>query len=139
MPLPIGWGMRWPILSSCLLALSLSAAVRADTAAVPTLAGEIERGQHAGFESFIMKTDGEIVAKYVSPALARTPPDLRSATKSITSLLVGIAIDRGEIASVHANVADLLPLLAKDLAKAKLTIEDLLTMRSGLACNDWDP
>jgi len=107
------------------------------------LASEIEHGQHAGFESFIMRTNGEIVARYVSPALTDSPPDLRSATKSIIALLVGIALDRGEISSVHANIAGLLPAeyatpLSKDPAKAKLTIEDLLTMRSGLACNDWD-
>jgi CubicO group peptidase (beta-lactamase class C family) len=112
----------------------------ADVAAAATLAGELERGGHAGIESFILKTDGEIAGRYVSPRLSATPPDLRSATKSITSLLVGIAIDRGELASVRAAVADLLPeyrdVLSKDPQKARITVEDLLTMRSGLDCDD---
>ena len=136
--------MRWSVLGYCLMALLGAPATRADIGAASVLASEIEHGEHAGFESFIMKTNGEVVARYVSPALTKAPPDLRSATKSITALLVGIALDRGDIASVHANVAKLLPaeygnLLSKDPEKAKLTIEDLLTMRSGLACNDWDP
>jgi CubicO group peptidase (beta-lactamase class C family) len=115
---------------------------RAQLAPVAELTQELERGGHAGIESFILKTDGAIVGRYVAPQLTKKPPDLRSATKSITALLVGIAIDRGEISSIRAKVADLLPnyrdLLTSDPAKAQLTIEDLLTMRSGLACNDWD-
>jgi len=62
-----------------------------------------------------------------------------SVTKSITSALVGIAIDRGLIGSVEEKVFDFFPenadLMAGDSLKADLTIEDLLTMRSGI---DWD-
>ena len=66
--------------------------------------------------------------------------DLRSATKSITSLLVGIAIDRHALGGVGDSVTSWLaadypgaPVLSRGLV-----LEDLLTMRSGLACNDWD-
>src|SRR5688572_361304 len=128
----------------CWLPILLCAAggSRADVAAASELARKLEHGDHARIESFVMKTNGEVVARYVSPRLESAPPDLRSATKSLTGLLVGIAIDRGEISSVRANVAQLLPgyreTLAKDPLKARITIEDLLTMRSGLACDDWN-
>lgn len=107
------------------------------------IAAEIDSGVHAGFESFIMQVDGVTVGRTVDSTLAKRPPDLRSATKSITALLIGIAIDRGAIPSVQAKVIDLLPTrrtaFESDPRKAAMTLEDLLTMRSGLDCNDWDP
>ena len=90
-----------------------------------------------------MRVDGEIVGRSVSSQLSRQAPDLRSATKSITAILVGIAIDQGAIPSVQSKVMDLLPtrrrIFEQDPRKAAMTLEDLLTMRSGLDCNDWDP
>jgi len=65
--------------------------------------------------------------------------NLCSVTKSFTSALVGIAIDKGLIGSVDEKVFDFFPenadLMDDDSLKADLTIEDLLTMRSGI---DWD-
>lgn len=125
------------------LALHTSNAATAELPPVSQLTSELERGEHQGIESFVMRTNGEVVARYVAPTVQSALPDLRSATKSITALLIGIAIDRGEIGSVRVRVADLLPkyrsALLKDAAKAAMTVEDLLTMRSGLACDDWDP
>ncbi|WP_331158731.1 serine hydrolase [Steroidobacter sp.] len=107
------------------------------------LAAEIKAGQHAGIESFVLQVDNTVVGRAVEPRSERWPPDLRSATKSVTALLIGIAIDRGAIPSVQAKVMDLLPtrrtVFEKDPRKAAMTLEDLLTMRSGLDCNDWDP
>ena len=63
--------------------------------------------------------------------------DIASATKSVTSLLIGIAIDKGYIRSVHEPVASLLSFGAErqsDPRKDRMTIEHLLTMTSGLAC-----
>jgi CubicO group peptidase (beta-lactamase class C family) len=128
------------------LLLSLAAthvAIAAELAPAQQIAAEVESGQHKGFESFIMRVDGEIVGRSVSSQLSRQAPDLRSATKSITALLVGIAIDQGAIPSVQSKVMDLLPtrrrVFEQDPRKAAMTLEDLLTMRSGLDCNDWDP
>jgi CubicO group peptidase (beta-lactamase class C family) len=132
-------------ISFCVLAALLwcSRSIHAEVLAAAELVRELEHGDHPGIESMILATDGKIVARYVASKLRDEPPDLRSATKSITSLLVGIAIDRGEIPSLQSKVASLLPayrdLLTKDPRKAAITVEHLLTMRSGLACDDWDP
>lgn len=68
--------------------------------------------------------------------------ETRSATKSITSLLIGIAIDRGLLASVDTPVLpffrDKQPLQNPDPRKEKITVEDLLTMSSLLECDDWN-
>jgi CubicO group peptidase (beta-lactamase class C family) len=68
---------------------------------------------------------------------AATRHDLRSISKSVVSLLWGIAQAEGKTPSLQTPVLDLLPALA-DLKKGgreRITIEDLLCMRSGL---DWN-
>lgn len=66
---------------------------------------------------------------------------LRSATKSFVSAVAGIAVDRGAIAGATARVAPALPYTVfanPDQRKAAITLGDLLSMRPGLACNDYD-
>ncbi len=58
-----------------------------------------------------------------------------SVTKSFVSALTGIAISEGYIKSVHQPVTDFLPDM-KDPLFRKVTIEDLLTMRSGVKFNE---
>lgn len=67
-------------------------------------------------------------------------------TKTVTSLIVGIAIDSGCLASVDQPIGPLLGDQApSDPAKAAITLCDLLTMSSGLqwkedgAVGDYDP
>jgi CubicO group peptidase (beta-lactamase class C family) len=62
-----------------------------------------------------------------------------SIAKSITSLLVGIALDRGHISSVDDPVTAYLPELAeRDERFGRLTLAHLLDMRSGLRWRDHD-
>ena len=65
---------------------------------------------------------------------------IMSDSKSVTSALVGIAIDQGYIKSVNQSIFDYLPdhqHLKKD-GKELITIEHLLTMTSGLEWNGWE-
>lgn len=64
----------------------------------------------------------------------------RSATKTITGMLAGAAIDRGYIGSIQSPV---LPILQRkdrlenpDPRKSRITVGDLLTMSSMLECDD---
>lgn len=68
---------------------------------------------------------------------ASTKHDLRSITKSVVSLLVGIAIDRGWIRHVDLPVLSAFPEYGDLQASAAsaLTLRHLLTMSSGL---DWN-
>ena len=66
-----------------------------------------------------------------------TVHDLASVTKSITSVLIGIAIDQGFIESVEQPLLSYFPertIANLDANKEKITIENLLTMTSGLNC-----
>lgn len=64
----------------------------------------------------------------------------RSATKTVTSILIGIAIDRGLLDGVDVPVlsffADMQPLRHPDPRKDAITVEDFLTMSSLLECDD---
>ena len=64
-----------------------------------------------------------------------------SAGKSITSILVGIAIDKGFINGVDTPIIPLLPeyqdFKNPDPRKNLFTIEHFLNMTSGLDCDDW--
>ncbi|MFC1871617.1 serine hydrolase domain-containing protein [Chloroflexota bacterium] len=63
-----------------------------------------------------------------------------SVTKSFTSICIGIAIDEGFIGSVHQSIFDYLPEYQHLNAggRDKITIEHLLTMRSGLEWDEWN-
>ncbi|GAA4272941.1 serine hydrolase [Aquimarina gracilis] len=67
------------------------------------------------------------------------PHDLRSASKSISSAMIGIAIDDKIIQSVDDKLYDFLPQEyqhTKDSLKSKISLKDLLTMSSGLDVNN---
>ena len=65
--------------------------------------------------------------------------DVRSVTKSVVSLLVGIARQKGLIPEVGVSVLSLFPELAdlRTRERDAITLRDLLTMSSGLAWDEW--
>ena len=84
--------------------------------------------------SFLVSLDGEILLeRYFNGARASRHANIKSASKSVMSALVGIAIARGDIPSLDTPIARYFPqhLSAND-PKAAITIEDLVSMRSGL-------
>jgi CubicO group peptidase (beta-lactamase class C family) len=86
--------------------------------------------------SLLISIDGQLVAeRYFNGVRATQAENLKSASKSILSALVGIALDRGYLKSVHEPIERFFPehLAGAENAKKKsITIENLLTMRSGL-------
>jgi CubicO group peptidase (beta-lactamase class C family) len=85
--------------------------------------------------SLLVSRRGELVLeRYFNGTRAARPANIKSASKSIISALVGIAIDRRLIPGVDTPITVFFPELKKDRdpAKQRITIEDLLTMRSGL-------
>lgn len=84
--------------------------------------------------SLLVSVDGDLrVERYFNGVSAARATNIKSASKSIISTLVGIAIDRGDIPSVHEPISRYFPeYLRGDAARGAITIEDLVTMRSGL-------
>ncbi len=102
----------------------------ADLSAALAIADELPR-----LHSLLVSRRGEIVLeRYYNGARASRPANVKSVSKSLISALVGIAIDRGLIDSVETPIATYFPDLSRDrdAAKRTITVEDLLTMRSGL-------
>jgi CubicO group peptidase (beta-lactamase class C family) len=66
--------------------------------------------------------------------------NLASVTKSVTGLLAGIAIDRGDLPGLDAAVFSFFPEYAhlSDEGKAGINLAHLLTMTSGLQWNEQD-
>ena len=98
---------------------------------VATAAAKLPR-----LRSLLVSRRGTLVLeRYFNGARAAQPANIKSASKSVISALVGIAVSKGLIKGVDQPIADYFPELAKDSVpqKRRITIEDLLTMRSGLA------
>jgi len=79
--------------------------------------------------------NGKLIAeKYYNTGAVDQQINIHSVTKSITSALVGIALERGEIKSLDQKMMDFFPELAdkiKDPRKKEITIRQLLQMRAG--------
>src|SRR5687768_4721978 len=85
--------------------------------------------------ALLVQQRGEVLfERYYQGRTALSPLDVRSATKSVLSALVGVAIGRGLVAGLDEPVDALLPEHAGP-ATAGLTLDHLLTMTAGLA---WD-
>jgi CubicO group peptidase (beta-lactamase class C family) len=87
--------------------------------------------------SLLISQNGELILeRYYHGRTANQPANLKSASKSILSALIGIAIDKGYISSVDQPLSDFFPeYLGTELEDvvADITVENLLTMQAGLA------
>jgi CubicO group peptidase (beta-lactamase class C family) len=82
-----------------------------------------------------------IKERYFSPYAVDTAHELYSCTKSFVSALTGIAVQKGYLSSLAAPVLGLFPdrkFVQVDDRKKAMTIENLLTMSSGLAWVEGD-
>lgn len=88
--------------------------------------------------SVLVVRNGVLVYEYYADGRTRDSGDIVwSVTKSFTSLLVGIAIDEGLIKSIDQPIVELLDpavLEGGDPDLAGVTVEQLLTMSSGVSC-----
>lgn len=91
--------------------------------------------------SLIVSWRGTVsLERYYRGATRATPANIKSASKTVISALVGIAIARGDIKGTSQTIAELLPIETRDLGAVKraITIEDLLTMRAGLQSTSFE-
>jgi CubicO group peptidase (beta-lactamase class C family) len=125
----------WPTASSAQVGLS--------EARLRSLDAAIRSGEFNKIGSVLIARHGKLAYENYFDGDAATLRDTRSATKTITGILIGIAIEEHKLSGVDAKVLDLLPERARriqnpDPRKTAITIEDFLTMSSPLECDDWN-
>ena len=106
---------------------------------VESLLSELRADPRRDIKALLIARHGRLASEtYFNGADRDTLNDLRSAGKSVTSLLLGIAIERGFVRSTEDSIA---PYFTGPAVQGKqaIRIQDLLTMRSGLAAEEDDP
>jgi len=101
----------------------------------------VRAGTYQKITSVLIARHGRLVHEtYFDEGGAEARRNTRSATKTVTAMLVGAAIVEGEIADAQAPVLPFIaaygPFENPDPRKAAITVEDLLTMSSLLECDD---
>lgn len=113
-----------------------------DTTRIYQLFTQVQNGKNKLHSVVFIKNNQIIIEEYFNGYSANDQHDIRSATKSIVSILLGIAIDKGFIDNeddlMSTYLKSKVPTKNLDKRKDKITIRHLLTMSSGLDCNDWD-
>ena len=122
---------------------STAASAGLSTARLQAMETVIRSGEFKKIGSILIARHGKLVYEnYFDGSDATALRNTRSATKSVTDMLVGIAIDKGLLSGVDAPILpffpDKQPVQNPDPRKAKITVEDFLTMSSLLECDDWN-
>ncbi|MBN1429331.1 MAG: serine hydrolase [Anaerolineae bacterium] len=100
---------------------------------LPAMLGREIEARFSSINGLLVVKNGRIVVERYYNGFDETDVHLVfSVTKSFTSALIGIAIDKGYIESVEQHVLDFFPeITISDVLKRQLTIKHLLTMTSG--------
>lgn len=114
-----------------------------DATLIAKMVEQIANETHKNVDSVLLIKHGRLVLEEYFYQYDRDKlHQLRSATKSVISGLVGTAIDRKLIASKDEKVISFFPeyeIRNLTAGKSDITIEHLLTCASGLACEDGNP
>ena len=108
-----------------------------------SLDAKVRAGDYEAVTSILIAREGKVLyERYYNGADGDSRHNTRSATKTIATLLTGLAIREGYIGSEQDLLKDYLghkwPVKNPDPRKDATTLEDLLTMSSVLECDDYN-
>jgi CubicO group peptidase (beta-lactamase class C family) len=111
-----------------------------DPEKIEVLVRDVRDGSYDSLHSVLVVKDGKLVLEEYSHGYSRQRTnDVASVTKSVASILIGIAIEQGAVAGTDQSLADLFPtyadLINADPAKQDVKLWHILTMTSGF---EWD-
>ncbi len=111
-----------------------------DGSVLAEYATRIESGTYGEIHSLLVVRHGRLVSEsYFQGWSAEALHEMYSVTKSVTSLLVGIARDDGRVPHLDTLLLSVFPdypaIANMGPDKAAITLEDVLTMRAGF---EWD-
>ena len=117
---------------------------------VADLIERIQAGSYVNIHSLLVLRKDTLVVEEYFPGMSDGGVDvaydrdtlhtLRSVTKSVNAILIGIAVDQGLIGSVDDPIASYLPEYADifaDPRKRAIRVRDLLSMTAGLQWDEW--
>jgi CubicO group peptidase (beta-lactamase class C family) len=110
-----------------------------DNSQAALLEAEVEKNYPNLLSVLVQKNGVTLYEKYFQGQTAQTYTHVFSVTKSVTSALIGIALDKGMIKSLDQPLADFLPEYFADPAlkeKKKIAIRQALTMTAGITPTD---
>lgn len=116
-----------PVIFSLLTSLPLCAQLHFDSS--------IYVQNNPGLYSIVIAKNNHIIySKYYNNCTEDSLFNDQSLTKSVMSLLIGIAIDKGYIRSVDEKITDFFPVLLSDTDKRKqtITLRQIMNQASGL-------
>jgi CubicO group peptidase (beta-lactamase class C family) len=98
----------------------------------------LSAGAYGAITSVVVRQGGAVIYERYVDDEPRALRNTRSATKSVVSMLTGVALERGRLASLDDRVLSYFPDVAVEPhpLKQRMTVEDLLTMSSCLECDD---
>lgn len=99
----------------------------------------IDSGEFKKITAILIARRGRLAYEHYFEGDAATLRNTRSATKTVTGMLVGLAIEKRFLPGVDTRVLQLFPDMQvknPDPRKDRITVEDLLTMSSAMDCND---
>ena len=152
-PTPAAYSYRLPSDRGDSWSIGNAADSGMDVSVLENMMNDIQAGQFDFVDSIAIAKDGVLVfdetIRTTTDAedglVANTDVSIHrqfSASKSVMSLVVGIAIDDGFIADVTVPYLDLFPYTEYanwDARKDDITLEHVLAMRLGLDWDEWDP
>jgi CubicO group peptidase (beta-lactamase class C family) len=113
-----------------------------DRAALVRMEQAIASGEFKKIGSILVARHGKLAYEAYFDGSADSLRDTRSATKTITGILAGVALDQHLLPGLDAKVISYFPekqpLAKPDPRKAAIAVEDLLTMSSLMECDDWN-
>ena len=96
--------------------------------------GDITAGVYEDLRAVLVLVGGRPLVERYYDSSAEATSNVASVTKSVMSILVGVALDEGVLGSVDQTLSELLPEYAAIMAPdvAGVTLEQVLTMTAGL-------
>lgn len=117
-----------------------AAGTTASAADFDALTSEVKAGTYKQITSVVVSQHGRLLyEQYFDAEGAEALRNTRSVGKTVAGILVGAAVDRGLLrldSPVLPFFKDRQPLANPDPRKARIVVEDLLTMSSMLECDD---
>jgi CubicO group peptidase (beta-lactamase class C family) len=114
-----------------------------DTSLISKMIERITNDTYSNVHSVLLLKDGKLILEeYFYEYDANKLHELRSASKTFISALIGVAVAQGFIKNLDKPVISYFPeyqIQNLDPRKNAIKIENMLTQQSGLACDDRDP